>query len=286
MVRVSIIGCGRVGCTLAALFSRAQGYEVVSLYSLSSASVEKAGELVPGALRCRRIEEVEESDLYLLTMPDSAIKETAAQYAALLSLRSNPLVIHWSGALSSSVLSPYADFGARIGSIHPIKSFADPQRAADTFPGTWCGIEGDDIEQLAHIAKALGGVPFVIPQGKKLLYHGAAVFSSNYVVTLLSLGIRCLAEIGIEKEAAQKILLPLLESTYQNLTKAPPEKALTGPIARGDINLVEDQFGDLCNLSPELGELYRVLGRATAELVDRREIVTLLERHNDRNNLR
>lgn len=277
MIRVSVVGCGRVGSTLGYLFSRCPGYEVGDIFSRTVSSVSALKALVPSARACNRIEEIGVSDIYLLTMTDSAIIDTAESYALALPLRSGDLVLHWSGALSSESLGPYRERGADIGSIHPVKSFSDPVAAAETFSGTWCGVEGEDLKRLHEVVRAIGGIPFDIPTEHKLLYHAAAVFSCNYVVALFDIGVQCLMRIGIEREIAQKILLPLLKGTYENLTRARPEDALTGPIARGDLQLVERQHAHVSSHSEELGELYRILGEATARMKGREEIEALLK---------
>ena len=89
-----------------------------------------------------------------------------------------------------------------------------------------------------RVAKALvrdlRGHSFGIDADRKALYHAAAVMSAGHVVALFDLAVEMLAECGLSRQTARKILLPLLNSTAENLSTRKPAEALTGPFARGD----------------------------------------------------
>jgi predicted short-subunit dehydrogenase-like oxidoreductase (DUF2520 family) len=53
------------------------------------------------------------------------------------------VVFHCSGALASDRLQAVRAAGGAVASVHPIRSFADPQAVAQAFAGTYCGMEGD-----------------------------------------------------------------------------------------------------------------------------------------------
>jgi len=59
--------------------------------------------------------------------------------------------------------------------------------------------------------------------------------ASPHLVALFDLAAEMLSACGISKKSARQVLLPLVESTVNNLMVMNPEQALTGTFARGDI---------------------------------------------------
>ena len=129
--------------------------------------------------------------------------------------------------------------------------------------GTHFGIEGDNEELGERIVKDLGGIPHHIFAAQKSLYHAGAVVASNYLVVLASLAVELFAEAGIQAEEALASLLPLMRGTLYNLEQVGLPQALTGPIARGDTQVVQ---GHLDLLPPKLVEIYKGLGLKALEL--------------------
>ena len=74
-----------------------------------------------------------------------------------------------------------------------------------------------------------------------------------------------MVSVGTTKEEAWDMLVPLMRGTLENLTQNDPEKALTGPIARGDVETVRKH---LRALDPTERELYKSLARATIECAE------------------
>jgi predicted short-subunit dehydrogenase-like oxidoreductase (DUF2520 family) len=178
------------------------------------------------------------------------------------------VVFHLSGALSSSELNPVRDQGASVASVHPVMSFADPTKATGDFDGTWCGMEGDDqaIAQLEPAFEGIGARCFRIEASGKSLYHAASVIACNYLVTLEEFSLQTFEAAGIRRETALEILAPILRGTVENILALGTTEALTGPVARGDVSVIERHLQALEQWNPEIAALYRRLGMATAEL--------------------
>ncbi|MCK7541069.1 MAG: DUF2520 domain-containing protein [Marinilabiliales bacterium] len=71
-----------------------------------------------------------------------------------------------------------------------------------------------------------------------------------------------------DREAAEAVLLPLVQGTLQNVKYLGLEKALTGPILRGDVATVGEHLEALGG-DPAAREVYRVLGRRLLGLAAR-----------------
>lgn len=185
------------------------------------------------------------AELVLLCVPDAVIGEVAAAVPI------GPWVAHVSGATPLSVLAPHE---RRFG-VHPLQTLTR-DRGAEQLDGAWAAIGGETPEALAMarwLAEQLGLRPFEVADADRALYHAAAVFGGNYLVTLHDVATRLLAEVGAPAEA----IVPLMARTIENGFD------LTGPIARGDWGTVEAHLATLEDRAPDLASLYRSLADAT-----------------------
>ena len=267
---IAIVGCGRVGTALANFLSEA-GYRISGLASKSLSSAKKTAGIT-GTEHFTTIswEITKEADIIFLTTPDSAISDACNSIAFNGGFKRNSVVLHCSGALPSTILSAAKDCGAFIGSIHPMQSFALNKGNVSPFHGIMFAVEGD-IQALriaAKIAVDLGADCIPIKTEDKTLYHAAAVVASNYLVTLLSLAFRLIEHAGISGSDAWKVLKPLIKGTLSNIEKAGIPAALTGPIARGDIETVKRHIEEIRKKSPELLDLYNTLGFHTIGIAE------------------
>lgn len=269
---VSIIGSGRLGTALALALS-SSGYSVQALMSQGLRSAKKAAALVRGrplSLKASELDRLPASKIILIATPDDQIARTATKLASSkISPPKNRVVLHTSGALSSSVLKPLASLGFHVGSLHPLVSVSDPKTGQKGLRGAFYCIEGDAIATRAAraLVKDLGGRSFKISSANKPLYHAAAVMASGHVLALYDLATDMLVHCGLKRVEALRILLPLLESTVSNLSQADPSRALTGTFARGDIATVRRHLEALSKdgLTQAL-EIYRLLGSRSLEL--------------------
>lgn len=242
-----------MGTALARALHR-EGHRIEVVITKHASSARRAAGLIgggPSQLTARQLAkpspsslaQLFRSDLFLISTPDDALKPAAMQLAQLIARSAadrtqRPRVaLHTSGATSSGILSPLTSEGFAIGSMHPLVSIADAAKAREPFRGAHFCIEGEHAA--ARVARGLvhdlGGHSFTIPAEAKPLYHAAAALSSGHVVALVDVAIEMLEVCGLSRRRAQEILAPLLASTVVNLTLKTPAKALTGPLARGDI---------------------------------------------------
>jgi predicted short-subunit dehydrogenase-like oxidoreductase (DUF2520 family) len=254
-VRVGVVGVGRVGTALAA-------------------ALREAGVAVEGP--AGRGEVPRGCDAIVLCVPDSEIEAAAATVAGAA-----PLTGHTSGATPLSALA--AAGGAAFG-LHPLQSFAaNPAGGADAaagersaralFAGAGCAVAGSTPEALgfaAGLARVLGMTPFEIDDDGRAAYHAAASVASNFLVTLQAAAERIAAGAGLEPDEARRLLLPLVRRTVDNLAALGPERALTGPVARGDEATVAAQRRAVAEAAPELLELFDALVEQTRALAGAR----------------
>lgn len=265
--KISIVGAGKIGGALAVALSR-KNFEIVNIVSRTLASAQNLAEKLKTPARCfdaAQISEIEFSDLVLIATPDFEIAATANALAANPTLQ-DATVLHTSGALSSEILRDLKKRRTQTGSLHPLVSVSDAQIGAEKFGGAYFCVEGDAqaVEIAQTLVRALGGTSFAIAPEYKPLYHAAAVMSAGHVVALFDLAAETLADCGVERATANRILLPLLNSTINNLNNQPPARALTGTFARADIETLKKHLASLNGKAAE--KIYRELGKRSLKL--------------------
>lgn len=97
----------------------------------------------------------------------------------------------------------------------------------------------------------------------------AAVLASNYLLTLINESFDLLETAGLNSDRIKKEVIELSRGTLNNIEELGTEEALTGPIARGDINTIKKHQQSIKQYSPEELELYQLLGRYTLKLVSK-----------------
>ncbi len=261
MLRLGVIGCGTVGTSLAVRLHRA-GYDISAVISRSSSSALRLSQMAGGSRVYQSLQDTaDNADLVFITTPDDAI----AQIVNQIRWRRGQYVVHCSGADSLDVLEPARLVGAKVGSLHPLQTFASIQKAIENLPGSTFALEaeGDLLEILKGMAIALEGHWIKLGAGDKAAYHTAAVMTSNYLVTLVKLATDLWGSFGIPPDQAVKALLPLLKGTLNNIENLSVPYALTGPIARGDIGTVQIHLNTLAETSPSILPVYCELGLQT-----------------------
>ncbi len=232
-LRCAIVGAGRLGRALAP--------------ALLDAGIDTSGPLGRGA-------DGGDADVVILCVPDGEIAEAAAAIAP----RPGRFVGHCSGATTLAPLAPHTGF-----SLHPLMSV--PLDGASRLAGAAAAVAGET--PAAHalataIAFRLGLTPVAIADEDRAAYHAAASIASNFLVTLEAAAERIGASAGLGRDA----LVPLVRATLENWAALGAERALTGPLVRGDEATVARQRDAIAERTPELLELFDTLADATRAL--------------------
>ncbi len=195
-----------------------------------------------------------------LTVPDDALAEVAQALASRGSPGPGCPVFHCSGAIGSEPLTPLHAQGYRVGSIHPLQAIPNSIVGADRLFGAVFALSGEH-EALAAARRLVGyldGRGISIPVARRPLYHASAVFASNYLVVLLGEAARLLRAAGATDEEAEAGLVGLARGAIENIGATGLGNALTGPVARGDVETIGLH---LRTLDAEDARLYAILGR-------------------------
>ncbi len=271
----AIVGCGRVGTAFGKHLTDV-GYRLSGLSCKTKESVKKAAEKFGIKNFSQTSWEItKDADIVFITTPDGVITQVCDQIAQKKGFGSNSIVLHCSGAHPSTILSSAKQCNASIGSMHPLQSFS-AESSGNTFKGIIVSTEGDAaaVNAARKMATDLESTLLTIKTEAKILYHAAAVVASNYLVTVQDLALKLIKEAGVSNEDAFKVLNPLIQGTLSNIENVGAIKALTGPIARGDVETVERHIGKIREKTPNMLDLYKILGRYTVDIAAAGETIT------------
>lgn len=252
-----VIGPGRLGSVLASALCDA-GHEV-RVHARSERAQDLATRL-PGALvRSSAADLVADVEVVVIATGDDAVHGVAAS----LPVSAHHAVVHCSGALPLSALSPCAQRGAQTACFHPLQSFPDRRMGAERFDGVAIGIEASASAlygRLATLATQLGATPLSLAGVDRARYHAAAVLASNCLIGLLQTASQTWTSAGLPSDAALPALLPLARGAMDAAAGQSLAEALTGPLCRGDVATVAGQLAAL-STTPELRAVYAALSR-------------------------
>ena len=200
-------------------------------------------------------DDLRSADVCILAVPDGAIVQAADLVEE--DLGKTTAMVHCSGALPLTSIGPRKSERA-LGSFHPLVAVSDSH---DTLSGHSVAISATTrglVELLEKAASALGMSPLEVPESGRSAYHAGAVLAAGHLVALLDGAASAFQHAGSDRHAALAALLPLMRSALEGVERRGIEKALTGPVVRGDVGIVQ---AHLEALPSEIGSVYRLLSR-------------------------
>lgn len=271
MTTLNLIGAGHVGRVFGRLLAGAGGFQLQDVLTRSGASARQAVDFIGAGRAVADYGDLRPARVYLLAVGDDQI--VAASEALVQAVQvAGAVIFHCSGALASSQMRSAIAAGAHVASVHPVRSFADPAAVAAQFDGTFCGVEGapEALALLLPALTAIGAQPVTIDAAAKTVYHAAAVFASNYLVTVLDAALRAYQAAGIPEPVARRMAQPLASESMANVFRLGAAAALSGPVARGDMATVERQQRAVTQWDAATGRLYQALVPPTVALAKRK----------------
>jgi predicted short-subunit dehydrogenase-like oxidoreductase (DUF2520 family) len=275
---VVLLGAGRLGGALR-LALDAAGVEVTAHWTRSKATAAAARteglEVVEGPLP----DAIRSADLVCLAVSDRALSSLAGELASSGLVRPAGTVVHHSGATDLSPLAALRST-AHVGSLHPLVSVASRRTVLASVA---CAIEASDDETVRHLdglARRISLKPLRW-QGDRARYHAAACLVGNFPQALMAAAVRLLEEAGVDAQTAREALGPLLLSAARNAADHGGAAAFSGPVARGDVEVVRRHLAALdAPGMADVAGLYRSATQVAAAAVGgphRGAFVSLLE---------
>lgn len=262
---VGVVSAGRVGVVLGAALA-AVGHHVVATSGVSRESVRRAAALLPDVPLKSPDDVVAGADLALLAVPDDVLPGLVRGLAAAGCFRPGQIVVHTSGAHGVGVLAPAVEHGVLPLALHPVLTFTGRSEDVARLVGASVGVTATGGDEAGwSVGEALvvemGAEPVRVPEAVRPLYHAALAHGANHLVTLVRDCAEVLDHAGIRP--AERLIAPLLSAALDNALRH-GDRALTGPVARGDAGTVATHLRELDAVDPDLARTYRAMAARTA----------------------
>jgi predicted short-subunit dehydrogenase-like oxidoreductase (DUF2520 family) len=262
---VGVVGTGRVGPVLGAALARA-GHPVVAACGVSDRSRAQADRMLPGVPLLPAVEVAERAELILLTVPDDALSGVVEGLVTTGAIRPGQVVVHTSGRYGVGVLDPVRGRGALPLALHPVMTFTGTEVDLARLSGCSFGITAPEpFRPMAEtLVVEMGGEPEWIAEDLRPLYHAALAFGANSLITLVAQATELLTAGGVREP--ERMLAPLLGAALDNALRY-GDRALTGPVARGDADTVAAHLAELDRIAPDspVRGAYFAMARLTAD---------------------
>jgi predicted short-subunit dehydrogenase-like oxidoreductase (DUF2520 family) len=266
-MRIAIVGAGTVGTAVAVRWLEA-GHAITAVAG-RDATPARVARWLPGVPVVDVGAAPAGAEVVAIAVPDDALPDVVATLAGRVD--DGAWALHLSGALGLDVLAPLERAGTRVLAVHPLQTFADVEGAIDALPGAAMAVTARDGEGLAlgeRLARDLGSRPFALSDEDRPLYHAAAVFASNYLVTVSGAALELFTAAGVP--GAEAVMAPLQAATLANVRRLGPQQALTGPAVRGDAGTIARSLDAVAAAAPGLVPAYVALCRAAMDVAGSR----------------
>ncbi|WP_432791147.1 DUF2520 domain-containing protein [Brevibacterium sp. K11IcPPYGO002] len=264
---IGIIGCGRVGASIGAAWRQA-GHAIIGVSATSTASLERAEEMLPAVPVLDPDEITERAELVLVAVPDDEIAPLVTGLADLGRIHAGQILVHCSGRYGTDVLDAGTRLGALPIALHPSLTFTGTEVDLSRLRQATIAVTAPaPIRPVGEaLVVELGAEPIDIAEADRPLYHAAITHASNHSITILAEAMELLSEAGVADPSA--VLHALVDASVANTMQNGP-KALTGPISRGDVGTIEAHLAALSEFSlsrsnPSVRNSYIALARSTA----------------------
>ena len=215
MVKVCIIGLGRVGSALALAHKNAHD------------------------------ELCESANTVIFAVPDDKLADAIADFLASNNCQ-DKLVVHVSGVHGLEILKPIADAGAQVAALHPIMQFVGAESDVELLKQSYVSCSADQsVHGKASALVEVWGAK-IIPLSSDVdrrQYHLALSLVSNHLTGLMAWANELL--VPALGGNSSEIVAQMAGRAVAAASCDDPLSSLTGPVARGDANTVAQHMQSL-----------------------------------------
>ncbi len=245
-ISVAILGAGKLAHSLVAALINA-GIKVGCIFSKTSLNAKTLAKEYHIPVSTNSLSDIPSTTShFFITVTDSTIADVAEQLSVTHLQLHQKFVIHFSGVLSSRILSAIERNGAMTGSMHILQSF--PSKQIVSIKNCAAGIESNSnicFEEMKRIALLLDMKPFAIDAGNKSLYHVLGILVSNFITGNLAAAEELFHCCGITGISFADLAIPIAMQTIQNARLTGTVTSLSGPVERNDLQTIETHLSAL-----------------------------------------
>jgi len=265
-LRIVIVGPGRVGSAFGHRLSK-RGCDLLGFigppHRVEQAVLfARAGQALEGSA-------VSRAHIVVFAVGDEDLALAVATAVRAGPPRSCSLWLHTSGRHDLTVFDPAADHGIRRGSLHPVAPFADAASGLRAMAGAPAVIDGDprSLRLLRRLCELLSLVPVPWAGADRAAYHAGCALAANGLTALYGLCQDVFATAGgFAAEERRRLVDALMEAALRGCSERGAVAALSGPVRRGDADVLKAHIQSLARLLPEALPAYRALMQRALEL--------------------
>ncbi|MFQ5749610.1 MAG: DUF2520 domain-containing protein, partial [Planctomycetota bacterium] len=183
----------------------------------------------------------------LLAVPESGIPAAALRLAGELApSRRVRFAAHLSGLAGLESLGPLGRLGFRIAALHPLVPFGRPRASLEALQGAPVTVLAGPgaARASARVVRLWGGRPWPLdPRLDRRRYHLGLVLAANHLAALLGWSEELLRPAF--GEHAGEMAARLAGEALQGVRRTGAAEALTGPVVRGELAVLEAHFRSL-----------------------------------------
>jgi len=241
---IVVIGAGNVAYSLVPIINNA-GHNVVQIVGRTAENAQELAGIVKSKYTSNISDIQINADIYILTVPDSAILGLSK---ALPKLKG--VVVHTSGSTSMSVLSSISE---HFGVFYPFQTFTKGRNVSLQDVPTCIEASNDKTATtISYLAETLGARAVKMDSSTRQWLHLSGVFSCNFVNHMLAIAQVLAKEQGFSFE----LIKPLIRETIKKALDDNPIDNQTGPAVRGDSETIKKHVAMLSSFDEAIRDLY------------------------------
>ncbi|MHB8579058.1 MAG: Rossmann-like and DUF2520 domain-containing protein [Ignavibacteriaceae bacterium] len=217
-------------------------------------------------------------NVFFLCVPDSQLKLISKELSVIKFNFPKSIFIQLSGAYTAKVLTALDKKKAMTASFHIMQTF--PSKKIVSLSKIYVAIETKNHraeEILLSLAGELNLIAIKLESRNKIFYHLAAVFASNFLVGNYFSSQMLFKNAKMQEADFNKIITPIISSTVSNIKKFGAFESLSGPVERGELQIIKDHLNALEKNIHTTGIKVEALNYITQSLT----LINLIEQRND-----
>jgi len=267
---IAILGSGAVAQALGHVLLKG-GAPIVAVASRTPARAQQAAVFIGSPVRPVSWQDVPGlATRVLIATADAAI--TSAAESLMVAGMHGGIALHTCGARGPEALEPLARTSTACGVLHPLQTLPTPEQGVNRICGSAFALAGElrAVQWGAELIEMLDGRMLSIASDQMPVYHAGAVMASNALTAVIDVAIQLLKRAGVDEVAAVDAIAPLSRAALDSVLAVGPQRALTGPIGRGDVETIEFHARALSAVPPAIAALYLAAGRSLVDIARRR----------------
>ena len=252
--KIGIIGPGRVGSTLAHIWSDRD--ITISIKGRNFTKTKEKFSLTKIDVFHSVEDLANNSDIVFICTQEKDIQQVVSEVNTCLN--SSQILVHTSGSLKRDILKFDKNTRYQTAVFHPYFSFPHDHIDKIRLKKSYIGIVAeDDIKPvLRYLADILGAVPISISENVLPLYHSSATLLCSGIILLNDIARELLVHSGVDRNIASDMVKKFSKEIIKNICEIGIDQSLTGPWERKALQVIESHIESITKTSPENLDVY------------------------------